>query len=302
MNILITGGTGFIGGYLSTRLHAQNHTITILSRRPQNVGSHYRAVQSLDEIQASEKIDGIINLAGAPIDKRWTASYKKVLRTSRIQTTHNIIALIEKLETKPAFLMNASAIGYYGPHTFDTKITENAVPVPCFTHDLCKAWEDEALQAKRLGVRVCLLRFGVVLGSGGMLKKLYWPYKCFMGGRIGDGNQGFSWIHIDDLCQAILYLIGHCDTNGPYNLTAPESTSQAAFARALATALHRPAFAHLPALVVKILFGEMGRELLLKGAMVYPQKLCEAGFSFQYPTLASALENLFPKTASKTPG
>jgi uncharacterized protein (TIGR01777 family) len=292
MAILLTGGTGFVGRHLAAKLSALGHDLIILSRTPQNVDQRYRAVQSLDTIAADEHIDGIINLAGAPIDKRWTDAYKKVLINSRIRTTQNIIDLIERLNTKPSFLMSASAVGYYGAHPSDAIVTEETPPTPGFTHELCQAWENTVRKAEPLGVRVCYLRFGVVLGHGGMLKKLLLPYKWLMGGRIGDGKQGLSWIHIDDLCAAILFLISHKEACGPYNLTAPEPTAQGDFARALGAVLKRPTFAHIPGCVVNLLFGEMGRALLLEGARVYPQKLQKAGFTFTYPTLASALQQI----------
>ena len=292
MTILLTGGTGFVGRHLAAKLSALGHDLIILSRRPHKVPSVYTAIASLNDIPPSQTIDGIINLAGAPIDKRWTDAYKKVLINSRIRTTQNIIDLIERLNTKPPFLMSASAVGYYGAHPSDAVVTEETSPTPGFTHELCQAWESKAGKAELLGVRVCYLRFGVVLSHGGMLKKLLLPYKWLMGGRIGDGKQGLSWIHIDDLCAAILFLISHKEACGPYNLTAPEPTAQGDFARALGTVLKRPTFAHIPGCVVNLLFGEMGRALLLKGARVYPQKLQKAGFTFTYPTLTSALQQI----------
>lgn len=292
MTILLTGGTGFVGRHLAEKLRALGHDLIILSRAPRRVPQPYRAIASFDDIDSSDTIDGIINLAGAPIDRRWTTHYKKVLVNSRVHTTQNIATLIQRLHAKPSCLMSASAVGYYGTHPPDAVVTEETSPTPGFTHELCQAWESEARKAEPLGVRVCPLRFGVVLGHGGMLKKLFLPYKGFMGGRIGDGSQGLSWIHIDDLCAAILFLMGHKEASGPYNLTAPEPTSQGDFARALGAALKRPTFMNIPKCVIKMLFGEMGRALLLEGARVYPQKLQKAGFTFTYPTLASALQQI----------
>lgn len=291
MNILITGGSGFIGKNLSKDLFLRGHKIIVLSRKPSNIDANYRAVKSLDEFSDDDVIDVVVNLAGAPIDRRWTKSYKEEIISSRIGITQDIYHLIKRLKTKPQKVLNASAIGYYGYHEDNIELVEESAPIDSFSHQVCKLWEQEAYKIEEF-VPVCILRFGVVLGaSGGLIKKMLPIFKLGLGGRIGDGSQYMSWVHIEDLVSVCRFLLVS-EKRGVFNVTAPESVSNADFVRIFGETLNRFSFVHLPSIFIKIVYGEMGEELLLNSQRVLPKRLQKNGFSFQYPTLSSALKNI----------
>ncbi|TVQ73337.1 MAG: TIGR01777 family protein [Oceanospirillales bacterium] len=287
MRILVSGGSGFIGQALEKTLTSRGDQVVIWSRQS---SSKTNWVKQLNDIK--EPIDAVINLAGAGIvDKRWSPERKQLLRDSRIQTTKTLVEWIAKQEHKPQSLISGSAIGYYGSHSTG-ELDENAAPIKGFTHQLCADWEAEALKAEALGVRVCLIRTGVVLGAKeGALKKMLPPFKFGLGGPIASGKQWMSWIHIDDEVAAICWLLDHPELSGPFNLTAPEPVTNEVFSKTLGKALHRPAFFRVPAITMKLMLGEAS-ELLLEGQCVKPVALTESGFSFTYPKLESALKDL----------
>lgn len=292
MNFLITGGTGFIGKYLIQHLTENSHNITVLTRNKNKLSGNSKAVANITEIKSSDKIDVIINLAGAPISKRWSNAYKQELIDSRVNTTKDIISLIERLKNKPEVLISASAIGYYGSQG-DKILDENSTPVDEFTYQLCKKWESEALEAEKHGIRVCITRLGVVLEkNGGALKQMLPAFKLGVGGRLGDGNQYFSWVHIKDVISAFSFLIENKNEKGVYNVTAPHPVTNNDFTKALGKSIGRPTIFPMPALIVKLLFGEMGVALLLNGQRVLPKKLSNNGFKFQYPKLKNALKDI----------
>lgn len=292
MNLLITGGTGFIGKQLIQHLAENGHNIIVLTRDKNRVSGNVKAISNVNEINNGDKIDVIINLAGEPISKRWSDKYKQQLLDSRVNTTKAIISLIERLEDKPKVLISASAIGYYGSHG-DEMLDESSNPKDEFTHILCKKWEAEALKAEKYGVRVCITRLGVVLGKdGGALKQMLPAFKLGLGGRIGAGKQYFSWVHVYDVVAAFSFLIENQNEKGVYNLTAPNPVSNKDFTKALGRALNRPTIFPMPTLTVKLLFGEMGETLLLNGQRVIPKKLNDSGFKFQYPKIDIALQDI----------
>lgn len=291
--VLLTGATGFIGVPLVSVLRSQGWQLIALvrdyARARQQLGSGVLLIKSLDEIDAEDNVDVIINLAGEGIaDGRWSRARKKQLLDSRLQITQGLVRLIHRLETKPAKLLSASAIGFYGARD-DQVLDESSPGGDEFTHELCKRWEQEARKAESVGVDVCIMRLGVVLAAdGGMLGKLLPLFRLGLGGRTGSGQQYLSWIHRDDVLSAILWLITDGD-KGTYNLTAPQPVTNAAFTQALASAIKRPAFFHQPAVMVQLMFGEMGERLLLHGQRVVPSRLQQEGFGFLLPTLAQAL-------------
>jgi hypothetical protein len=286
LHILITGGTGFIGTQLQKYLH--NHHVTVLSRTPR---PQSRFISSLHEIQDDNPVNIVINLTGAPISKRWSASYKKTLFKSRVQSTEHLLSWMEKQKSPPSLFISASAIGYYGSRKDDTLLTEDSPPIDDFTHQLCHAWEEAALQAQQLNIRTCILRLGVVLGeNGGILAQLKTPFSLGLGGHIGNGRQILSWIAMYDLMRLFLFLINTPQLSGTFNATAPNPVSNKVFTSQFAQSLRRPAFVPMSAPVVRLLFGEMGEHLLLRGQNVIPKKILDSGFVFQYPHIKDALK------------
>ena len=291
MHILLTGGTGLIGSALRDSLRSQGHQFTVLSRTPARVRD-CAAVGSLSALPTSERIDVIVNLAGAPIGKRWSKAYKRQLLASRIDTTKAVVNLVARLEHKPKLLISASAIGYYGSWGAE-ELDEDSPARDEFTHDLCRDWEREAECARGFVERVCIVRLGVVLAAnGGALRAMLPAFKLGLGGRIGSGRQYFSWVHIQDVVAALAMLIDSDQARGVYNLTAPNPVPNGEFSRALGGALRRPALLPMPALAVRALFGEMGVALLLHGQRVFPRRLQAAGYEFRYSELDAALHSL----------
>lgn len=302
MKILITGGTGFIGRAIINSSFFDGSEFIVLSRTPEKFRQFAKKnvtfISSADEVSENKKIDAIINLAGENIaSKRWSFKQKQELINSRLNATEEVLKIIKKLEQKPKILISASAIGYYGSWN-DEEITEETEPKENFTSILCKKWEDTALRAyKSYGVRTCIIRLGVVLGWGGALEKMLLPFKACFGGKIGNGRQYFSWVHIYDVLSAIKSLIDNeaCET-GSYNLTSPNPVTNSEYTKALGKALKRPTLFPMPSLIVKLLFGEMGETLLLKGQKVLPKKLEEKGFDFKFAQIQPALNSILKGT------
>ncbi len=294
MNLLITGGTGFIGSALCSRLLKDNHNITILSRHPEIVKSPVTAIEAISQLTTDVFFDVVINLAGEPIvNKRWSSSQKQRILSSRIDTTKQLITFLTKVENKPKLLINGSAIGYYGIGNTNELIDEKSTGDGSFSSQLCQQWEEIALQAEAIGIRTCLLRTGIVLGKGGgALSKMLVPFKMGLGGKIGDGKQWMSWIHLDDLIGIILYCITHDNLTGAINGTSPSPVTNQVFSKTLGTVLNRPTIFPMPRIMVKLLMGQMGEELLLSGKRIMPMKVSAAGYNFQYKTLKGALKNL----------
>lgn len=293
MNYLITGGTGLIGSKICQKLQAAGHTVIVLSRSRDKVhrrcGLSAIAVTSLDEIGHNEQVDVVINLAGAPIaDARWTQRRKQELKDSRIKLTEELVEWMARRQQKPASLISGSAIGWYGDQG-ETALTEQSAFRDEFAHELCDQWEQAAQKAQQFGVRVCLVRTGLVLAPrAGFLQRMLLPFKLGMGGPISDGQQYMSWVHLEDISNLFIFLSKQATLEGVFNGTAPTPVTNAEFSRTLARNLHRPAFMVVPACVLKLAFGEMS-QLLLGGQRVLPEKARAAGFEFQYTDLNSAL-------------
>lgn len=300
MRIVVTGGTGFIGRPLCQRLVGLGHAVTVLTRNPGAARSVLDPRMSVigwegfrgptDGLMAAlGDGDVIINLAGAPIAAgRWNAQVKDRLRQSREGTTSALVAALSELPTRPVLLISASAIGYYGPRG-DEPLTEESPSGAGFLASLCREWEAAARAAERLGVRVVLPRIGVVLGRhGGALAKMLPAFRMGLGGPVGSGAQWMSWIHLDDLIELLLFLLNEA-VGGPVNATAPHPVTNREFARTLGRTLGRPAWARVPAPVLRLLLGEMAEELLLTGQRVLPHRAEALGFRFRYPTLSEAL-------------
>lgn len=293
MHILISGGTGFIGKMLCSSFKAKGDSLCVLTRNVRTAKKRLplkdvRYIQDLNEIQANENFDVVINLAGAPTGKRWTSSYKNQILHSRVDLTQKFIDLFARLNQKPKVFISGSAIGYYGPQG-DNELSEDASFKPSFSHDLCAAWESQALKATD-GIRVCLLRTGVVLDShGGALAQMQTPFLLGLGGPFGDGKQWMSWIHMVDMVRLVHFCIEHNEITGPVNATSPLPVTNQNFVKTYAKVLKRPCFLSTPAWALRLLYGQMANELLLTGQRVIPQKVTQAGFSFIYPSLEIAL-------------
>ncbi|OAI88521.1 TIGR01777 family oxidoreductase [Pseudomonas putida] len=296
MNILLTGGTGLIGQRLCRHWQDQGHTLTVWSRRPDEVGklcgAGVRGIGQLPDY-GEGTLDAVVNLAGAPIaDRPWTAARRAQLWGSRITLTEHLLTWLEQRQQRPSVLLSGSAVGWYGDGG-ERELTEASRPVKeDFASQLCIAWEETALRAEALGIRVALLRTGLVLSAeGGFLSRLRLPFKLGLGGPIGDGRQWMPWIHMDDEIALIDFLLQHEDASGPYNACAPEPVRNREFARRLGRALHRPAFMPLPALVLKAGLGELST-LLLGGQRARPVRALAAGFTFRFNDVQSALDDL----------
>ena len=294
--ILITGGTGFIGKALIASLLAEGYEVTVLSRDINSVesicGVGVKAINSLEALKPEDTFQIVINLAGAPIfDARWSDARKQIIRDSRINLTQQLVAGLAKMSTKPELLISGSAIGYYGDQG-DTILTEHSGVKEDFSQQLCADWENEAKKAEQFGIRVCLIRTGLVLGEGGgLLQRMLLPFKLCLGGRLGSGQQWMSWIHREDWIAIALKMIVDTTMTGAYNATAPNPVTNSQFTKALADALNRPALLPVPAWLLKKLMDEMS-ELVLGSQRVFPERLLAAGFKFKYATLSSALTQL----------
>lgn len=296
MHYLITGGTGLIGSALCQQLITEGHHVIVLSRSPSTVedkcGVGVKAIQSLSEIMPDSTIDVVINLAGEPIaNARWTDKRKGLLESSRIRLTRELVDWLAQRRQKPECLISGSAVGWYGDGG-DEALTEQSDYHDEYTHQLCDAWEKQALQAEKMGIRVCIVRTGLVLAStGGVLQKMLLPFKLGLGGRLGSGEQYMPWIHISDMVNLLVFLATNNPLKGIFNACSPKPITNQAFTTELTKQLHRYALLPAPACVLKIALGEMSR-LLLTGQRAMPQRAIENGFSFKYTALAPALENI----------
>lgn len=281
MNILISGASGLVGTHIKKIYAAQGDNIVALGR--EDFSGSLKAM--------AEKVnrnDIIIHLAGAPIVARWTASHKKAIMASRINTTHMLVQAMELAKKKPKMFISTSAVGIYADGAVNTE--KDAHLAEGFLSEVCQRWEAEALAARHL-TKVAIFRFGVILAKdGGALKQMLPPFKLGLGGPIAGGKQGFSWIHIDDLLQAYRFVIAR-KLDGVFNLTAPQITDNALFTKELGAALHRPVFMPIPAFGLRMVYGE-GAVSLTSGQKVLPERLLEEGFEFRYPDLKKAFAEL----------
>lgn len=290
LKLAVTGATGLIGRALVPFLATGGHTVLRLVRRAAGPGEiAWDPMHRALDPEALDGLDAVIHLAGAPISERWTPARKAAIRASRVEGTRLIAEAIARAKSPPKVFLSGSAIGFYGVRG-DEPLDESAAGGQGFVADVVREWEAASEPARRAGTRVVNLRTGVVLSpEGGALAKMLLPAKLGAGGPIAGGAQVMSWISLEDELGAILHALATPSLEGPVNLTAPGAVPQREFAKTLGRVLGRPAFAPLPAAVVKALFGEMGVELLVGGQRVVPKKLLDSGFVFRHPTLEAAL-------------
>jgi len=299
MKVAITGATGFVGSRLVERLQEQGHQPLILTR---NQASALKTFPNLEIVGYTPRESGswqnaiagceaVVNLAGAPIaESRWSAEYKQEILKSRQLGTQKIVEAIAIANPQPTVLINASAIGYYGTSetaTFD----ETSPPSNDFLGQVCQTWEAEAQKVKEAGIRLVILRFGIVLGNGGALGKMIPPFKLFAGGPIGTGRQWFTWIHRDDLVNLILEALTRPDMEGVFNATAPKPVRMSELCQTIGDVLNRPSWLPVPSFAIEVLLGE-GAQVVLEGQQVLPKRTTSYRFNYQYPTVKEALSEI----------
>ncbi len=292
LRIAVSGASGLIGSALCRSLAARGDRVLRLVRRTASSDDEVSWDFSEGRLEVSklEGLDGFVHLAGKAIASRWTAQTLREIRESRVRGTTHIAESLVSLEQPPGVLVSASAIGFYG-NGRERNLDDLMPRGEGWMAELCEAWEAATLPASRAGIRVVLPRIGIVLSpDGGALKKMLPAYRLGLGGRLGDGKQGMSWIGLHDLVRVLLFCIDNPEISGPLVATAPHPVSNADFTRTLARVLRRPALLPVPAFVILTLFGEMGRRLLLDGDFIRPTRLQQAGFHFESPTLDIALE------------
>jgi uncharacterized protein len=302
MKIGITGGSGFIGGYLSRALAFRGDSVIIFSRKP-SLPPSLKNQKGISLVSAQlpskndlENLDVLINLSGEPVmGGRWSETRKDLLSRSRIEYTRELLNNLKLTSKPPATFIAGSAIGFYGMHTDATlSFDESSSPGDDFLSKLCIEWEKESLVAEGLGIRTCLLRTGIVLSpESGALAQMLPPFRAFVGGPIGSGKQVMSWIHIEDMVNSILFLIDNAVTKGVFNITSPEPVTNEDFSQKLAKTINRPCFMKVPSFAIEALYGE-GANVVLLGQKVYPKRLEEEGFKFKYKDLGECLRNLLP--------
>lgn len=304
MHIVVTGGTGFIGRALCTALHQVGHRVIVLSRRPDAAQRLFIGgvmVTQWDDHEDGQwehhlnGADAVVNLAGAPIvGVRWTTQRKQVLLDSRVLATRRLVRALSRCAKKPHILINASGIGYYGASD-DRLLDEHSARGRGFLADLCEEWEAEARRGSEFGVRVVVLRTGMVLdGDGGALPKMALPFRFFFGGPVMPGTQWVSWIHRRDHIELIQWILGNPGVSGSVNAVAPGAVTMRDFCAALGRMLHRPSWLPVPSTVLELGLGELGT-IMTTGQRVQPAVALKGGYRFRYPELEGALTAIYSK-------
>lgn len=296
MHVLVTGGTGFIGSALVPALLEEGHSVTVFTRQSLAHRGALHYVSSFDAI--TEPVDAVINLAGASLaDQRWSDAYKQEMLDSRVGVTDALVTWMQSQSAPPKVLLSGSAIGYYG--SSEDKVFDEAWPPGTgFAASLCQQWESAALAAEALGIRVALLRLGVVFDrDGGALDEMLRSFKLGVGSWLGNGDQWLSWVHRWDVVRAIVFLLEHGDASGPFNLSSPNPVTHRQFCDVV-SARQRVLFKlGVPSLVIRAMVGEMADELLLSGQQVLPNRLTALGYQFAFPSLDGAILDIRSKVS-----
>ncbi len=303
MKIAITGATGLVGSRLVKKLSQEGHEVLVFTRNPNKAQKTFpaSAYSNLEKVQSTPQesgqwqqsvsgCDAVVNLAGEPIAERWSSQQKKAIMESRQIGTRKLVEAIAMAEDKPQVLVSGSAIGYYG--TSETNVyKESNPPGNDFLAQVCQNWEAEAQKVTESGVRLVILRIGIVLANGGALGKMLGPFKMFAGGPIGSGNQWFSWIHRDDLVDLIYQGIQNDSMSGVYNATSPNPVRMKTLCQTLGDVMNRPSWLPVPDFVLELLLGD-GAVVVLEGQQVLPENTQGTGFDYKYPELNLALKDI----------
>lgn len=302
MKVVVTGATGFVGQQVVKALSDRGDQVVALVRSPAKATKQFAGLAQVEAVgytpkaagdwfAALEGADAVINLAGEPLaNGRWTAQRKQEIYESRVVGTQQLVQAIAQCQQRPQVLVSTSAIGYYGTSETETFVETHAAGND-FLAKVCGDWETAAQGVRDLGVRLVILRFGIVLGEQGALAKLLLPFQLYLGGPLGSGQQWFSWIHQQDLVRLILAAVDQAAMQGVYNATAPEPLTMADFCRVLGEVMQRPSWLPVPAPALQLLLGE-GADVVLKGQRVLPERTLATGFQFDYPNARAALTNL----------
>jgi uncharacterized protein (TIGR01777 family) len=305
MRVFLTGGTGLVGSRLIKRLRERRHEVMLLTRRSDAARTLFGPALSVVAgdptvpgawMDTAGAADAVVNLAGESIfSRRWNPAFIEVIRGSRVKSTENVVRALAKsprtASGSPKVLVNASAIGYYGPHG-DEELTEDSPPGNDVMARVCVDWENAAKLAEPAGVRVAMIRIGIVLDkAGGALKQMLTPFKMFAGGPVGSGKQGMSWIHNEDLVGLILMTLENGQASGPINGTAPEPVRNKEFAKALGKAVHRPSSMPTPAFALRVMLGQVA-QVVTTGQRVLPKRAQQLGYTFKFPHIDEALHDV----------
>jgi uncharacterized protein len=292
--ILFTGGNGFIGSNLASFLFNRGWEIIFYTKNPKLAPRTYRTITALTEIEKLPQLDAVINLAGAPMSQKWTLEYQQTLYDSRITTTLDLISHLRKFHRLPKTFISGSSVGYYLGQQL--KCFEDT-PVPemeNFSNRLCTAWEDSAKSLLSDDIRLCFARLGVVLGpKGGLLNRIENQFRLGLGMVYGQGTQVMSWVHLEDCINAFWHILQNSELSGPFNIVAPKTCTQGEFAKLLTMQFGKKSPKYLPDWLVRLIFGQRGDEMLLKGVCAVPNRLQQNGFFFKYSDIGSALQNFY---------
>jgi hypothetical protein len=296
MKIIISGASGLVGSALTNAFRAEGHSLLHLARPGRRLSTHeirWDPPSAQVDVPALEAADAVVHLSGAKISEgRWTPERKRVLRSSRIDSTRLLVDSLAQLRQKPHVFVSASAVGYYG-NRGDQILTESSEPGGDFLSLLARDWEAEASRAAQAGIRAVILRFGVILSNhGGALPQMIRPFRFGVGGRLGSGRQWLSWIALEDVLGIIRSAIADAHIQGPVNVVAPDPVRNADFARIVGRTLHRPALFPAPKFMLRLALGEMADTLLLASQRVLPDQLLKANYTFQFRELETALKTL----------
>lgn len=297
MNVAVTGATGLIGRRLVERLRERGDEVTVLSRNPNRAGEAlgvdavaWDPMAGPAPAEALSGRDGVVHLAGEPVAQRWTDSAKRRIRESREVGTRNLVEGLRAASPRPRVLASASGIDWYGDRG-DEPVSEDEPAADGFLPQVCRVWEAEAQRAEELGLRVARLRTGVVLSrEGGALAKMLPPFRLGVGGPVAGGRQWMPWIHLDDVAGMYLAALDDERWSGPINAATPTPVTNVDFSKALGRALHRPAIAPVPALALRLLYGEMA-EIVTTGRRAVPKRCLELGYAYEHPDLDEALRS-----------